>query len=368
MHMTLLWMLALPIFGGLGLYAWMKTENTDTPWFAPILAALPGMAVVGLVFALSYGGAVMDTEVWSGQITGKTRVHDTYEESYECNCTTDSKGNRSCSTCYRTHYTVKWDAQSTIGTFHIDSKDSTWRSVYQTPDPARYTTVAVGDPCSDTHAYTNYVQAVPSSLFSAAPKDLHVRFANMLPKYPDQIYDLYKINRFVQVGFNFTDSAQWNQDIAMMLRVLGPKKQANVIVVVAKTTDTDYEYALRDAWEGVNKNDIVLLIASENGRDIAYTRVLSWTKNEIFRVELNDRIREIGVIDRTRIMPALEAQIAKNFERRHMAEFAYLKGEIDPPMWLILTTILLLVIGYTGGPVLHNMGKINLVRRPRGRW
>ena len=351
MNITLMWMLLLPIIGAGVVYYFNQKQM---PWWGWLVAALPGMAVVGLLFAISYGSAVSDTEIWNGQITSKERVHGTYVESYECNCSTDSKGNRSCSTCYRDHYTVHWYAHSTIGRFTIDSLDRTTRRVYDTPNPDRYTVIQPGDPCSSANSYTNYVQAVPESLFAAVSGDLTQRYANMLPPYPDKIYDHYKINRFVSVGFNFTDAAQWNHDISMMLRELGPKKQANVIVVVVKTNDTDYQFALQKHWEGVNKNDVVLVIGSEDGAKVSWTAVLSWTKNEIFKVELNDRVRELGVIDRTKIVPMIGEQISKNFVRRRMREFEYLKGEIDPPTWLITLTVLLIAGGYgAAGYYLH---------------
>jgi len=350
MNITLLFLLAGPVIAAGVLLYLLNRRDDSTPWFFGPVAALPGIILVGIIFAVSYSGAVSDTEIWNGQITGKTRKHDTYEEPYECNCTTsrDSKGNttRSCSTCYRTHYTVKWTAQSTIGEFGIDSKDSTWRSVYDTPDPERYSVIKAGDACSIAHSYVNYVQAVPNSLFATVKGSVMSQYANMLPPYPDQIYDLYKINRFVQVGFNFTDAAQWNNDIGLLLRDLGPKKQVNAIVVVAKTSDPDYTFALQQAWEGVNKNDVVLVIGSLDGKKIEFVRTISWTKEEIFKIQLNDRVQELGIIDRTQILPIIADQISKNFTRRRMHEFEYLKGEIDPPVWLVWVTVVLLIGGY----------------------
>jgi hypothetical protein len=198
------------------------------------------------------------------------------------------------------------------------------------------------------------VQAVPESLFNASPKNLGAKFAGLLPPYPDQVYDLYRIDRFLTPGFAFTDTAAWNNDISLLLRELGPKKQVNLIVVVAKTADAAYQYALRDHWEGVNKNDVVLVIGSTDGQHMEFVSVLSWTKNELFKVELADGVRDLQVIDRTKILPLVSAQIAKNFERRHMAEFEYLKGQIDPPSWLIWLTVVLLVGGYGGGALYFN--------------
>ena len=352
MNLTLILMMVLPLLGGLGV--WFFTRNSDAPWFAGPVTAVVGAVVVGVMFAAAYGGAVADIEIWSGKILSKDRVHGTYEESYSCNCSTDSKGNTSCQTCYRTHYTVDWVCGSSIGKLSIDSRDSTWRSVYSTPDPQRYTSINIGDPASKRSAYTNYVQAVPNSLFATSPKELAKRFTALLPPYPDTIFDIYRINRFLSPGFNFPDAAQWNTDISMMLRDLGPAKQVNVIVVIAKTTDPDYQFALRDHWEGVNKNDVVLVIGSEDGAKINFVSVLSWTKNELFKIQLADTVNDMGTIDRTKIIPAIGAQVAKNFERRHMSEFAYLKGEINPPTWLILITVLVLIAGYVVAAVRIN--------------
>jgi hypothetical protein len=244
---------------------------------------------------------------------------------------------------------VNWSCDTTIGKFTIDSKDSTWSSVYNTPDPARFTSIIKGDPVSKQHNYTNYVQAVPESLFTAGDSATRAKYAKMTPAYPDKIYDIYKIDRFVQVGFAFTDAAAWNLDISNMLRELGPRKQVNVIVVAVKTNDPNYMYALRDAWEGVNKNDVVLLIGSEDGQKIAWVDVISWTKKELFKIQLRDEVMALGTIDRTKIMPIIQRQIETGFERRRMKEFEYLSNEIDPPTWLTALIVVVLCAGYGGG-------------------
>lgn len=370
MNLTLIWLMALPIIGAAVVY-YMNRETH--PWFVGPVAALPGMALIGIVFAVSYGSAVIDTEIWNGKVVSKNREHGSYQRSYECMCTTstDSKGNttRSCQTCYEDHYTVNWTCNTTIGQFTIDSEDSTSRRVYDTPDPQRYTIIKAGDPAAKTSSYTNYVQAVPHSLFAAMSDVEKRKFAGKLPAYPDKVFDHYRINRFVSTGFAFTDAQQWNDDISLMLRDLGPQKQVNVIVVVAKTDDRAFVPALREHWEGANKNDVVLVIGSLDGRKIEFVDVISWTKSEIFKVQLVDRIRDIGLIERTQVMSALQDQIAKNFERRRMREFEYLKGEIDPPEWLIWTLVVVLVIGYAAGALgLNRVAGPTFGRRMVRRW
>jgi hypothetical protein len=351
-NITLLWLLLVPIILGILLFIIQK-KNQDS--YIPI-AAYVGVAllVVCAGFFMSKGSKTWDTEIWNGQVTSKDRVHDSYQRSYDCHCRTVTSGSgknkttsTKCDTCYEDHYTVKWNCNSTVGDFNIASKDWTSRSVYLLPDPRRYTEIKPGDPAAKEHRYTNYVQAVPDSLFTPAAAELKAKFAPLVPKYPDSVYDFYKINRFFSPGWAVKDADQWNEDISLGLRERGPKKQVNVIVVVAKTADPSYEYAVRDAWDGANKNDVVLIIGSAEYPKIDFVRVLSWTKNETFKVELRDSVMEKGTVDRT-IVPMVMTQIDKNFERRHMKEFEYLDGEIDPPTWLIVLLLVMVLAGAVG--------------------
>lgn len=365
MNTTFLLMMLLPILAaGILLFKFNAqfTRAVNSKWkaklFFPALIA-PGAITLSVVFFASYSSAVNDIEIWSGVMTGKNRIHDTYQLPYSCNCQqvqscSGSGDQRSCSsstvcdTCYETRYTVEWLLQSNIGAFQVDKSDSGSRQVYQSPDPQLYTVAQAGDPVARRNVYTNYIQAVPDTLFAPSAESVRAKFGTMLPPYPDSIYSLYKINRFVQVGLNFTDAQQWSDDISEMLKVLGPQKQANAIVVVARTSDPNYMYALRDAWQGANKNDVVLVIGSEDGVNISWVDVISWTSRELFKIELRDGIQSMGTIDRNKVLPFLSSQISKNFERRRMREFEYLKNEIDPPMWLLGAATLFMALGYGG--------------------
>ncbi len=365
MTISLLLMMLIPIVGT----ALLVVFTPPRIKYFSLVACVVGMLVVAAAFGISYGTAVHDTEVWSGKVIGKDRKHGTYEESYSCNCKTVTKSSGSgsnhrtwteteCETCYRTHYTVSWLCDTTIGPFKIHELDELDRSVYSAPDPQRWTSITIGDPVADTRSYVNYVQAVKNSLFTAADEASLATFSKLIPAYPDRIYDIYKVDRFVTPGFAFTDAAQWNEDISKMLVDLGPQKQVNVIVVIAKTDDRAYTSALRTKWEGANKNDVVLVIGSTDGQKMNFVDAITWSKNEIFKVQLIDRVQSIGIISRPQIMDVLQSQIAKNFERRRMREFEYLKGEIDPSSTTIAITLAVLVVGY-GACIMIVTGKLD---------
>lgn len=348
-NQMLLWLLSIPVILALIVYAARREYKGS--WLPCVGIAVIGLLITTGGFYLAKGSKTSDVEIWSGQVNSKLREQGSYEKSYDCNCVTvtkkDGTSTTSCQTCYETHYTVEWNCSTTIGPYEIEKFDSTSRSVYGSADPPRWTTISKGDPVAARKSYTNYVQAVPNSLFDPAAADVKARFAKMLPSYPDNVYDLYKVDRFVTVGWSPADKREWNDAISYGLRELGPRKQVNLIIVVAKTNDPMYEYALRDHWEGVNKNDVVLLIGSTEYPKIDFARVMSWTKNEMFKVELRDAVQEKGTIDQS-LVPLALSHITKNFERRRMREFEYLDGEIDPPDWMVCVIIALLAAGAGG--------------------
>jgi hypothetical protein len=353
-NVSLLWLLLVPL-GLAVLHIITLRHNLKEAWVVVAMSTLFSVVLTAGVFALSASGQTWDTEILNGQVTGKTREQGHYLRSYQCRCRQTCSGtgqNRSCSTtcdtCYEDRYTVTWACQTTLGTFTIQHLDRSSRSVYNEPDPARWTAIWQGEPVSKTASYVNYVQAVPQSLFTPANEAVKARFANLIAPYPDQVYDFYRVDRFITRGLQVADAAKWNHEIGMLLRTLGPSKQVNLVVVVAPTSDPTFEFALRDAWANANKNDVVLIVGTTAYPKIEWVRVLTWSKAEIFKVELRDAVLALGEMKPETVLPVVAQQIQKNFVRREMADFEYLKSEIDPPMWVIVLLVVLNVLGAAG--------------------
>jgi hypothetical protein len=112
-------------------------------------------------------------------------------------------------------------------------------------------------------------------------------------------------------------------------------------VVIAKTGDMNYSNALNAAWLGGKKNDVIVVIGAPEYPKIAWVDVLSWTDQQLFKVQLRDAIRDIGEVDRVKIVPVIHDRILNAFKRKHMAEFEYLKDRIEPsPAWLWMIGII----------------------------
>lgn len=313
-----------------------------------------GMSTLVTTIILAAGSfySTADVEVWNGKVVSKSRVHDTYLESYSCNCrsyTTGTGNNRTthtqCDTCYRRHYTVNWSIDTTLHSMRIDHEDSTSQRVYDLPDPTRYTIIQPNDPVSDTYTFSNYVKAVPESLFHFT--GVQSQFNSMIPVYPSEIYDIYRLNRVISVGVPIPDIKEWNDDLSKMLGEIGPTAKANAVIVFVNTADQKYYESLRTKWLNGKKNDAIIVIGTTHYPTIDWVRVVSWTDRELFKVQLRDDIINMKVVDRTTLIGVIYKNLKATFVRKNFKDFEYLKYEIDPPIW-VLVLAFLIAVGSSG--------------------
>ena len=295
------------------------------------------LAVTCATYYIGMVGNSYDIEVWSGEVTGKKKVRVSCEHSYQCNCvtTTDSKGNSSttCQTCYDHSYDIDWDVYSNV----MDTSSINRIDEQGLREPPRWTQVQIGEPYSDTKRFKNYIKGAPDSLFN--DKAVVTKFENKLPKYPNSIYDYYKINRVLAVGVEVPDIRDWNRDLSVILKKLGPAKKSNVVIVVVNTNDIQYAKALKEYWLGGKKNDTVVVIGSTKYPTIDFVDVFSWSKNASLEIEIRNEILAEGKLNREKTIEIIKQQIQKNFNKRSNEEYAYLEEETVPPVWLLLLTV-----------------------------
>lgn len=312
--------------------------------------------LVTAVVAGSKWGATQDTEIWNGKVTKKEMVDDYYQTSYSCNCTTTCSGSgssrscsESCDTCYTDHYTRSYDGYSTVGNWTFDSIDTEWRMRRDSfGPPASYTNCKVGEPAAREHSYTNYVQAVPQSLFhddSTVAQD----FAGKIPSYP-RVHSFYKINRVLQVGVSNTHAREINSRLNQALITLGRSKQANIVVILTDIKDPTYRFAVENAWLGGEKNDVIVIIGLD-GDNIVWSDTITWALNdgnELFNVTMRDGVKNLGTMDPDTFVPFVTSTISKLYDRPEMKDYEYLEDEIEPPTWALITAIILAFGGSAG--------------------
>lgn len=325
-----------------------KASITWPETAAQILIA--SLILTAVWFAGSYS-QTHDTEIWNGEVTKKTRHHDDYVRSYECRCYTTCSGSgdsrsctEHCSTCYEDHYTVEWYLDTTIDKVRLKYRDSTSRRVYDEPDPASYTAAYVGEPCSATFSYTNYIKAVPDSLFNTEAAE-YAQFDSLIPSYPE-VYGKYHVDHVITMGMGSNvEIRDWNNYLAGKLKKLGPASQANVIVILVNTADQTYRHALETAWLGGKKNDVIVMAGVTNYPQIDWVDTITLGQNAdngLMTVKIRDELTALGSIESGQaFIDVVATNVAQHFDRKPMADFEYLKDDIQPATWVVTTAFII---------------------------
>lgn len=298
-------------------------------FFIFLLVSITGGACIfGARFSVT-----ADTEIINGAVTGKHYDRVSCSHSYQCNCRTVTTGSgknattsTECDTCYEHHYDVNWVIDTTVGDIGVDRID---RQGINTPP--RWEQALAGQPVAKTHIFTNYIKGAESTLFKHTT--VLEKFDDKLPTYPDSIYDLHYINRVLTSGVNMPNATDYNDKLATILKELGPQKQANIILVFTVVTDKQYVEALKNKWLGGKKNDVIVVISTPDGKNINWAEVVSWTDKQLFKVTLRDDIQALPTLSPDTLIPVIEKDVYRMFDRKHMKDFEYLVEDIDTPWW-----------------------------------
>lgn len=333
---------------------WHSTIN----WTEMTIQIIGVTFLVTATWQLGIYGKTQDTEIWNGYVTKKDVKDDWYQTSY-C-CATDKDGNCTA-TCYTDHYTRSYNGYSTVGDWVFDSIDTTSKSRRNNfPPPASYTACEIGEPAAREHTYTNYVQAVPESLFNN--KDAVNLYAGKIPNYP-RVHSFYKINRVLSVDSKVPGKtiSAINDQLNDALKTLGANKQVNVVVILTEIDDPSYRYAVENAWLGGEKNDVVIFVGLD-GTTITWTDVMTWALNkgnELFHVKMRDGIKDLGTLSADGLTTTATGLIAKHYDRPQMKDFEYLEEAIDPPTWVIFLSIFLAIGGSIALSVLFHYKEVD---------
>lgn len=303
--------------------------------------------VTAIIFAVSYYTAVGDTELIHGEVLSKVRDNSSHQESYSCNCHQSCSGSgssRSCSTvcqtCWRTVYTVDWFLKTTIGNIGIDSDRSYSSGVWNNPDPKLYVNAYVGEPCTKTSYFKNYIKASGGSIFNQSSYVVNIKAKNIA--YPE-VYNKYQVNNIINDVKGF-DSSPYENALSEKLKKIGAKNQVNIIYIFTENTDKNYRYFVEKNFIGGKKNDVIVIVSLASNKiqwADAFTYGLS-QGNQLMITKIRDFLigKEIDI----NIFNESISIIEQSFKRKPMKDFEYLSKSINPPIWVIVMVAILQLI------------------------
>lgn len=306
-----------------------------------------GVLVFFLIILAFTSYTPKDVEILNGFVTGKeinrftcpVNTWNPCENGYSCNCRqvsySCSDSNGKTKTCYRTEcdtcYKYPWEQN-----FFVDSSLQGERAykiervdAQGAVTPPRWAQTHRGDPVSIKHSYKNYLAGVSDSIFHEDGK-AEAKYLNKIPTYPLDIYDYYRIDRLVTVGKVTVNRRVWNEQISRALVYVGPEKQANIVVVIAEGVSMDFANAVRRAWKGFKKNDLVVFIGVDATGKVTWTRTMSWSKASIVNIKIEgDLLTQFNgkALEPVAVMEIVKKDMLQHFDRRSMEEFEYLKDQ-----------------------------------------
>lgn len=334
---------AIPLLIALAAFVFTKQRIS----FKELLAQLAVQAVlVGIICSVAYYRNTWDVEIQNGRVSDKKKVWVSCSHSYSCNCREVCSGSgkdQSCSTvcdtCYEHSNDWDWEVYTTNReTIDIDRVDRRGSN-----EPPRWTAVRIGEPTSIAHSYENIIKAVPDSLFRTQGNE-----QVSAPEYPGNVYDYYRLNRLVQQGTNVADAGAWNNDLAEINADLGQRKQVNMVVVLAKNQSREWFKHLERNWIGGKKNDTVLVVNVDNTDKITWAETMAWTDHSIFKVRLRDEVLNIGTLDRSKILKTMATVVEKDYRRKPMSDYNYLRAAIVPTTTQFVVGIIIATLAALG--------------------
>jgi len=180
--------------------------------------------------------------------------------------------------------------------------------------------------------YTNYIKAAPDSLFNFTKAQEEIA----LPAYP-RVFDYYRYNRVINNSVLPSSFVKrLNTLLNTELKSLGSAKQVNIIIVLVKENGEEYANALRSLWKGGKKNDVVV-VAQVNEDEVVWANSFGWSKDDLVFVKIRDNLLALPSMTPESFQKAITRPIQSNYVRIPMEEFEYLKDEISPSLWLIVS-------------------------------
>lgn len=284
-------------------------------------------------------------------------IHKTCSKSHE-RCS-GSGEKRTCTTYY-TYYDCSY----------VDNHPARWESDHGSVNESMYLT-AVGlwgnkkfvDMNRRYHSYDGdaYTTAMPDSANQPfSPRVLgfstqgsyenKVVFSKSVFKFkevtPEEVkaYGLYAWGESPLMGVSDTYAD-------MILRntnyLYGASRQMSLRVMVFRNKGIESAFWQESYWNGGNKNEFNVCIGVDADNNISWVKVISWTTNEVLKLEVRDAIIEMNTFQIHAIVRYLAKYVPPRFVRREFKEFSYLP---DPPtgMWVYVVSIIIMIGAFIG--------------------
>ena len=365
-----MWLIFLLFIPTIVLLVGMAISNGKVTFKEFLLSEAIMCLLVAGGYSIAKHQSVSDIEIWNGWMAKAEYYEEWWEQvscRHEIRCThRDEKGNTLHSNDGHYHlydvdyHSPYWEGKTSngetlslshlyydelVGLFKNQeyvtilrfSKDHGRGNKYVTSyDQAMSTFVSTAVP----HSFVNYIKASPSSVLRKVGQG--DSFKNLLPEYPTVDQSNWSAKRFLSVGVPIVHLSELNLMLSVLNGRLGGSKQVNAMIIAVNTLDSSYIQEFEEKWLGGKKNDLIIVIGCVEYPKISWVRVTSWSTSEDLKIELRDKILDVGTFERSNeILGLVEKGIKEKFIRRKMADFEYLMAGWQPSAGIMAFLIIL---------------------------
>jgi hypothetical protein len=337
-------------------------KNT-TFWEIGLLIA-PSALLILLMNFIMVSSNESDTE-YRGSYVTKVIYYQAWDErvhcrhSYDCHCSTDKNGHRSCSTCYEHAYDVDfhpecWSKVTNTGAEYGISKQhflelqkqfatqpyfvDMHRDYHSIDGDAYYTDwnkkPETSDIVTTEHSYKNKVMA-SHSIFKFDVIDEKTKKIWGLYDYP-KLSGLYQ-SMVLGHGVNYAT----DKKLQYLNGYYGVNKQFRMYILFFKDQSIEAAFKQRSYWEGGNKNEFVVCIGTNALGQYKWNKCFSWMDKPDLEVRVQDWLNDEKNnhnLDLNKFADWMPKQIEQHWQRKRFRDFEYLNVEISGTqlMWILI--------------------------------
>jgi hypothetical protein len=206
-------------------------------------------------------------------------------------------------------------------------------------------------PTAVEHPFVNYLRASHSIMKTRGALSGFEKLLRAYPRVHGGPYGPIVIDRVVCGGASAPQSwcAEVNRLLCLELRELGKRREVNLLVYVAGTSDINFRHALHEFWDGGKQNDVIVIIGAPSFPHIDWVDCIAWTDHELFKETLKDRVIALKTLENpetlvSAIVRQTQASGEEGFKRKLMDDYQYLVAEIRLPLWGTLLLIVLIIV------------------------
>lgn len=294
-------------------------------------------ALLGVMFTvMSMWSGTLETNLIHGEILSKKKEYTSCEHQYKCgeSCSSDSRGNRTCTPIYCDEHTNDWDwvVNSSVGSFTIDRIDRRGNH-----EPPRWSKVVIGEPATLTTTTNNFLKAMEDTV--------------LLPPKAEIISNLKEPSTFDYYRVGLVDNnskvsvAGFNDYLRDWLKVNGSKKQVAPWVIVTDYPTEAYADSVLYQARGGDKNSLIMIYGVDADGKV------NWFRAHTFAMGMNNSVllsqlrqAALGEVLTLDVLKTQMALVEKNFVRVSNKEFKDLfDSSVKANPWVIFVLVVLQV-------------------------